>query len=92
MEKTIIKFGDIEIKKQKFHQHKRPISIKNIDINKTVVSNKVSFDKKKFRYFIGYKNAKKIKPLCIFLPKMNAFRKDFNEAKYMSFLINYDEL
>ena len=27
--KTIIKFGDIEIEKQKFHQHKKPISIKN---------------------------------------------------------------
>ena len=26
--KTIIKFDDIEIQKQKFHQHKRPISIK----------------------------------------------------------------
>ena len=38
MEKTIIKFGDIEIEKLKFHQYKRPISIKNIDINKTVVS------------------------------------------------------
>ena len=59
-EKAIIKFGDIEIKKQKFHQHKIPISIKNIDISKTVVSNKVSFDKKRFRYFIGYKNTKKI--------------------------------
>ena len=33
MEKTIIKFGDIEIEKQKFHQSKRPISIKDIDIN-----------------------------------------------------------
>ena len=43
MENTIIKFGDIEIEKLKFHQHKRPISIKNIDINKIVVSNKVSF-------------------------------------------------
>ena len=32
MEKTITKFGDIEIQKQKIHQHKRPISIKNIDI------------------------------------------------------------
>ena len=40
MEKMIIKFGDIEIEKQKFHQHIRPISIKNIDINKIVVSNK----------------------------------------------------
>ena len=48
MEKTIIKFGNIEIRKQKFHQHKRPISINNIDINKIVVSNKVSFDKRGF--------------------------------------------
>ena len=33
MGKTIIKLCDIEIRKQKFHQHKRPVSIKNIDIN-----------------------------------------------------------
>ena len=59
MEKTTIKFGDIEIEKQKFHQHKIPISIKNIDINEIVVSNKVSFGKKGFKYFIGYKEAKK---------------------------------
>ena len=38
MEKTVITFGDIEIETQKLHQHKRPISIKNIDINKIVVS------------------------------------------------------
>ena len=57
---TIIKFGDIEIQKQKFHQYKRPISIKNIDINKIVVSNnKVSFGKKRFKYFIGYNDDKK---------------------------------
>ena len=30
MNKAVIKFGDIEIEKQKFHQHKKPISIKNI--------------------------------------------------------------
>ena len=59
MEKIII-FGIIEIQKQKFHQHKRPISMKNVDINKIVVSNKVSFGKKVFKYFIGYKDAKKI--------------------------------
>ena len=46
MEK-VIKFSDIEIQKQKFHQHREPISIKTIDINKIVVSNKVSFGKKK---------------------------------------------
>ena len=91
MEKTIIKFGDIEIEKQKFHQHKRPISIKNIDINKIVVSNKVSFGKKGFTYFIGFKDNKKVRPLCIFLPKMSAYRKDFDKTKYISFLIK-DEL
>ena len=47
MEKAVIKFGDIEIEKQKSHQCKRPISIKNIDINKIVVSNNVYFGKKK---------------------------------------------
>ena len=59
MEKTIIRLGDNEIEKQKFHQHKRPISIKNININKIVVSNKASFGKKGFKYLIGYKDTKK---------------------------------
>ena len=86
MEK-IIKFGDIEIRKQKFHQRKGPISIENIDINKIVVSTKVSFGEKRFKYFIGYNDAKKIKPLCIFLPKMSAYGKDFDETKYISVLI-----
>ena len=42
----IIKFSDIEIQKQKFCQHRRPILIKNIDINKIVVSLKVSLVKR----------------------------------------------
>ena len=46
MENTVIKFDAIEIEKQKFHQDKIPISIKNIDINKIVVSDKVSLGKK----------------------------------------------
>ena len=48
MDKTIIKLGDIEIEKHKFHQHESPISISNIDINKIKVSYKVSFGKKRF--------------------------------------------
>ena len=61
MEKTTRKCGDFKIQKQKFHQHKGPISIKNIDTNKIVVSNKVFFGKKGFKYFIVYKDAKKIR-------------------------------
>ena len=54
MEK-VTKFGDIQIQKQKFNQCKGPVSIKNIDSNKKVVSNKVSVSKNFFKYFIGYK-------------------------------------
>ena len=55
MEKTIISFDDIEVKKKEFDQHKRPILIDNIDVNKIIVSNKNDF-----KYFIGYTDAKKI--------------------------------
>ena len=71
------------------YQHKRSISIKNIDITKIVVSNKVSFIKRGFEYLTGYKDAKKIK--C-FLLKMSVYRRNFDETKYMSFLIKDDEL
>ena len=33
-----------------------------------------------------------MKPLCIFLPKMSAYRKDCDETKYVSFLIKDDKL
>ena len=56
MDKQIIMFGHTKI--QIFHQYKSPILIKNIDINKIVVTNKVSFDKNGFKYFISYKYAK----------------------------------
>ena len=48
--------------------------------------------KKRFKYFIGYKESKKIKPLCIFLLKTSACGKDFKETKYMSFLIKDHKL
>ena len=87
MDKKNIKFDDNEIKKYKFHQHKSSISINNTYINKIVVSNKVLLNKEDLKYFIGYKDAKKIRPLCIFLPKMSAYRRDFDKTKCMSFLI-----
>ena len=82
----IIKFGDTEIENHKFYQHKNPIPIKNIDINKIVVSNKVSFSKNGFKDFTGYKDGKKIRP------KICAYRRDFDETKYVSFLIRNDKL
>ena len=66
--------------------------MENIDINEIVVSTKVSFGKKGFKYFIGYKDDKKVEPLCLFLPKMSAYRRDCDETNYMSFFIKDDEL
>ena len=57
------------IQKQKFSQHKEPISIKKIGINKIVVSNKVYFGKQVFKYFIGYEDAKEIDPYAYFSQK-----------------------
>ena len=34
----------------------------------------------------------KIVPLCTMLPKMSAYKRDFDEIKYMSFLIKDNEL
>ena len=80
-----MKFDDAEIEKCKFHQYKNFIWINNIDINKIVISNEVPLDKKDFQYFIGYKDAKKIRPSCIFPPKMSAYRRNFDRTKYISF-------
>ena len=38
-----------------------------------------------FKYFAGYKDGKKVRPLCVMLPKMSAYRRNFDEIKYMSF-------
>ena len=61
MEK-IIKLGEIEIQKQNIYLAK-------IGTNKIVVFNRMSFGKNCFEYLIGYKDAEKIKLLCIFLQK-----------------------
>ena len=45
-------FGDFEIEKGKFHYSQYPLGITNIDIEKIVISNKVSLDKKGFKYFV----------------------------------------
>ena len=60
----------LKSKKQKFHQHKRRSSIKNIDINKTVVSNKVSFDKKDLNIVLATKIIKKLDLYVYFSQKL----------------------
>ena len=48
--------------------------------------------KKELNILLATKTLKKIRSSCTFLPKMSVYRKDFDETKYMSFLIKDDEL
>ena len=71
----------LEIGKLRFHLHRSLIVIDNIGIDK--IANKVSFGKKDIKYFIGYNNPEKVRRLCIFLPKMSAYRRNFDKTKCM---------
>ena len=92
MDKKIKQFDDTEIEAYKFHQDKNSFSINSVDISKAVVSNKLPFSKEDFIYFIGYKDTKKIRPLCKFCPKMYIFRRDFDETKCMYLLIKEENV
>ena len=78
MSKEVFTFGDIEIEKYKFYCHESPIFLKDVDIKKALVSNKVSFGEKK-KYFIGYLyNDHKVKTLYIMLPKTSAYVESYD--------------
>ena len=93
MGKEILTFGNIEIKKNKFY-HNKSIFFKDEDIEKILVSNKISFGEKNYTYFIGYLcNDDKVKPLNIMLPKTSTYVKRYDrQTKWMHFLIKDDDL
>ena len=80
MGKEVITFSNMEVKKHKIHQYKIPISLGDLDMNKITVSNKVPVGKKGFNFLMVL-----MKPFCIMLKKMKAYRIDFNKTKYMLF-------
>ena len=43
MGKEILTLGDIEIEKNKSYCHKSPVHLRDVDIEKVLVSNKISF-------------------------------------------------
>ena len=58
MDKSIKKFDDTKIPKQKFQQYKRPISIKNVDIDKIVIRSLLV--KRDLHYLLAAKILKKL--------------------------------
>ena len=53
MGKEILMFRDIEIEKINFTAIRLLFFVKDVDIEKVLVSDKISFGEKNFKYFIG---------------------------------------
>ena len=66
----------------------------DVDIEKVLVSNKIYFAEKNYKYFIGYLyHDNKVKPLNIMLPKTSAYVKSYDgQTKRAYFLIKDDDL
>ena len=74
--KEILTFDIIEIEKKFFYGNKTPIFWG--DIEKVLLSNKISFDEKGYKYFIGYLfDDNKVKPFNIILPETSAYVKSY---------------
>ena len=88
-----INFDDVKINKSTFYKNKKLFSIHDVDVNKILVSKKESHGtKNSLKYFIGYNHDDVIRPLCIKLPHMIGYVKDFDSSKTMSFKVSDNKL
>ena len=67
-------------------------NIHDLDVNKILVSKKESYGtKRSLKYFIGYNDDDVIRPLCIKLPQMIGYVKNYSN-KIMSFKVGDNKL
>ena len=65
MNEKSIKFEDKKINKSVFNKNKKLFNIRDIDVNKILVSKEESYGtKNSFKYFIEYNDDDVIRPLC----------------------------
>ena len=94
MGKEILTIGNTENEKNKYYQYKSLFPLRDVDIEKVLVSNKIYFSERNYKYFIGYLyNDHKVKLLHIVLPKTSAFVKRCDgQTKWMHDLIEDGDL
>ena len=93
MSKKTLKFNNIKINKKEFHKSKQAIDLDSLDTDKIVVFDRFKHSEEGFKYFIGYQENERVKPLCIILPQMNVYIKYFEiGGKTMSLLIKNIEV
>ena len=92
MSENTLKFKNIRLNKKEFHKSKEPAGLMSVIVDQILVSDKFNHNNEGFKYFIGYQEGKIVKPLCIILPQMSGYLKNFESGvKNMSFLIKNDE-
>ena len=93
MSEKTLKFDNVRVNKKEFHKSKQPIDLDLVNVDQIVVSDKFKHSDGGFKYFIGFKEGKIVKPLCIILPQMTGYIKYFeNGGKNMSFVIKDDDV
>ena len=91
MSKKTRKFDNIIVNKKEFHKSKQTIDLDSIKLDQIVVSDKFKHSNDGFKYFIGYKEGKIVKPLCVILSQMSGYIKYFEIGrKNMSFMVKND--
>ena len=71
----------------------KSIDLVSVDADHVIVSHKFKLTDDILKYFIGYKEAEIVKPLCIILPQVSGYIKYFEiRDKDMPFLIKDDEV
>ena len=88
-------FGDIEVSKKEFYENKNAVNLKEVEVDKIVMSNKSKGNNETSNVFIGYMDdiSGIVTPLCVILPQMSGYIKYFNGGgKNMSFKIEDDSI
>ena len=85
MDKKILTVGNTEIEKNKYYQYKSLFPLRDVDIEKVLVSSKIYFSERNYKYFIGnLYNDHKVKLLHITLPKTSAYVESYDgQTKWM---------
>ena len=82
-----IKFGDAAMDKKEFYSSKHILSLKDVQLDKIVASNKWRINETTCNYYVGYCKDGLIRPLCVIMPQMNGYIKYFSDGgKNMSFI------
>ena len=86
-------FGDTEVTKTEFYENKGRIKLKDIILDKIIVSEKVKGSNDISKYYVGYIVDDNVIPLNLLLPIMSEWIKYFeNGGKNMSFKMEDDEV